>query len=130
MKRTARPGNNHRLKLFVRGLLATGIAGAAGFGALSAYNALAHHAVNSGFLIVCGSFTIFTLGAARSWDDLTDTDVLALLRTAPLPHSAESAARHLGRRPGPVRLSLARLEREGRVVAVDAASATVHYRAR
>ncbi|MGW3183243.1 hypothetical protein ACWDD9_28605 [Kitasatospora sp. NPDC001119] len=130
MKSPAPAQSNHRLRLVVRGLLATGIVSAVGFGALSAYNALAHHAVDSGSLILCGSFTVFTLEVARSLDDLTDADVLALLRAAPLPYSPESVARDLGRRPGPVQLSLARLEREGRIVAIDAAGATVHYRAR
>ncbi|GAB7185682.1 hypothetical protein ATKI12_5513 [Kitasatospora sp. Ki12] len=127
MKPTIRPQNNRRLKLFVRGLLVTGITGTSGFGALGAYNALAHHAVDRGSLVVCGSFTIFTLGAARSWDDLTDADVLALLRASPLPCSADNLARRLGRQPGPVRLSLARLERAGQVEAVNAVNRTVRY---
>ncbi|MER7701589.1 hypothetical protein ABTX81_01635 [Kitasatospora sp. NPDC097605] len=128
MNNTACPRKNRRRKLLVRGLLITGIASVGAFGALSVYGALAHHTVDSFSLTVCGASAILTLGAARSWDDLTDADVLALLSTTPLPCSSDDLARRLGRQPGPVRLSLARLERARQVLAVDA-NGTVRYTA-
>ncbi|MFC9331335.1 hypothetical protein [Kitasatospora sp. NPDC057015] len=124
VKYTAR---NHAFKGFIRVLVAYGAAGTAWFAFLSVRDAVTDPGFHGGSLISCAAFVFLTVRAARTWDDLTDADVLRWLRGAPLPCSADRLARQLGRRPGPVRLSLGRLERDGHVVVADTVDAVSRY---
>ncbi|GLW58209.1 hypothetical protein [Kitasatospora phosalacinea] len=86
--------------------------------------AVAWHLINMGL-------TIFNLlSAATVWDRFTDTEVLRRLRQARTPSSAANLARHLGRRPGPVGLSLLRLVRQGQVVQADTVNGVPRFRVR
>ncbi|MFJ7278269.1 hypothetical protein [Kitasatospora sp. NPDC098663] len=130
MKTTIRSPLNRRTRVFLRIVLAVDAAVAGGLGARAAFDALVHHTVDAGSLVVRGAGTLCVLGTARSLDTLTDDDVLAWLRTAPLPCSADNMARHLRRAPGLVRLSLRRLENTGDVSAVDTVNGIARYAAR
>ncbi|KQV20904.1 MULTISPECIES: hypothetical protein [unclassified Kitasatospora] len=130
MKYTARTTRDRAIKTFVRIQVASGATGAAGFAFRSVHEAVTDPGFHGGNLIVCGAFVLVTIRAARTWDVLTDTDVVQWLRGTRLPCSADNLARHLGRHPGPIRLSLRRLQRAGHVVVADTANGVTRYTTR
>ncbi|MFF2657335.1 hypothetical protein ACFVUH_08210 [Kitasatospora sp. NPDC058032] len=91
------------------------------------HDAVRHHVVASGYLLVTALAAISLRLATSILDDITDTEVLHRLRLAETPSSAANLARHLGRRRGPVELSLLRLLRAGLVTPVDSVNGVVRY---
>ncbi|QKW20598.1 hypothetical protein HUT16_17345 [Kitasatospora sp. NA04385] len=97
---------------------------------LTVHDAFDHDPVVAWHLIVMGLAAFNLWGAATVLDRRTDTEVLHRLRLVRTPSSAADLARHLGRRPGPVRLSLLRLVRRGQAVQADIVSGVARYTVR
>ncbi|GAA2119372.1 hypothetical protein GCM10009759_67400 [Kitasatospora saccharophila] len=98
--------------------------------ALAVHDALDHDPAVAWHLIIMGLAAFHLWDAATVWDRFTDTEVLRRLRQARTPSSAANLARHLGRRPGPVHLSLLRLVRRGQVVKADTVNGIARYTVR
>ncbi|MFC9331410.1 hypothetical protein [Kitasatospora sp. NPDC057015] len=95
------------------------------FAVVVVYDALRYSSVASGELLITGLAVINLRLVSSLWDEITDADVLHRLRLAENPCSDRNLARHLGRRPGPVDLSLLRLFRAGLVAPVDSVNGMV-----
>ncbi|MFJ4676908.1 hypothetical protein [Kitasatospora sp. NPDC088783] len=81
--------------------------------------------------LIVTALAVFSLwGATATYDRITDTEVLRHLHLARTPSSAANLARHLGRRPGPVHLSLLRLVRRGQAVQADTVNGAARYTVR
>ncbi|MEV0188421.1 hypothetical protein AB0I39_07800 [Kitasatospora purpeofusca] len=91
------------------------------------YAAVRNHHVASGEWTGM-ALAIFSLRFASSrWDKITDADVLHRLRLVDGPCGAGDLARYLGRRRGPVHLSLRRLSQAGLIIPVDSVNSVVRY---
>ncbi|MGW2540968.1 hypothetical protein ACWC5I_08850 [Kitasatospora sp. NPDC001574] len=91
------------------------------------YESLRYHQVPSGAWTVMALAVISLRFASFRWDKITDTDVLHRLRLAEGPCGADDLARGLGRRHGPVHLSLLRLFRGGFVAPTYSVDGVVRY---
>ncbi|MFB7672665.1 hypothetical protein ACFC26_14770 [Kitasatospora purpeofusca] len=109
--------------------MAASIAAIVAFAIAAIGDALRHRAVVALDLMALALAVLSLRAAAACWDRRTDAEVLHQLRLAESPCCACTLARRLGRRPGPVGLSLGRLQRARWVAPVDSVNGIVRYRA-
>ncbi|MFB8203061.1 hypothetical protein [Kitasatospora purpeofusca] len=131
MKSSTRPRPyNFAVRTAVLTWVCVSVATAVACAAVVMYDAVQYHRVASWELTVV-ALAVFSLRFASSqWDKITDADVLHRLRLVNGPCGAGDLARHLGRRRGPVHLSLRRLSQAGLVIPVDSVDGVVRYTSR
>ncbi|MFJ1707621.1 hypothetical protein [Kitasatospora sp. NPDC088346] len=131
MKSSTRPRPyNFAVRAAVLTWVCTSATTAVACAAVVMYDAVRYHHVASGQWTVM-ALAVFSLRFASScWDKVTDADVLHRLRLLDGPCGAGALARHLGRRRGPVHLSLHRLSQAGLVAPADSVDGVVRYTSR